>query len=109
MEYDLVIKSGAVVDGSGLPMTHADVGIRSGVVAGVGRIRAKVGESASRTRSTMGLIRRMGWFLGTSRSGVMIDSTVPWRSALPRMGAPPTGFPCYISTEAPKATFAAPC
>ena len=46
--------------------------------------------------------------LGSSGSGVMIDSIVPWCPAFRRMGAPPTGFPYYISTEAPKATFAAP-
>ena len=57
MEYDLVIKNGAVVDGSGLPMTHADVGIKSGVVADVGRIRGR----AHRTIDADGLVVAPGF------------------------------------------------
>jgi N-acyl-D-amino-acid deacylase len=39
MPYDLVIKNGTVIDGSGLPRYRADVAIRHGRVAAVGRIR----------------------------------------------------------------------
>ncbi len=39
MTYDLVIKNGTVIDGSGLPRYRADVGVRSGRIATIGRIR----------------------------------------------------------------------
>lgn len=39
MEYDLVIRNGRVIDGSGLPSFVADVGIRDDRVIKVGRIR----------------------------------------------------------------------
>ncbi len=41
MQYDLVIRNGEVVDGSGLPRYRADVGIRNGRIATIGRIRDK--------------------------------------------------------------------
>ena len=39
MAFDLVIKNGMVIDGSGLPRFRADVGVRNGRVASIGRIR----------------------------------------------------------------------
>ena len=39
MSYDLVIKNGTVIDGSGLPRYRADVGVREGRIAAIGRIR----------------------------------------------------------------------
>jgi N-acyl-D-aspartate/D-glutamate deacylase len=39
MPYDLVISNGVVIDGSGLPRYRADVGVRDGRIAAVGRIR----------------------------------------------------------------------
>src|SRR4051794_22789562 len=41
MGYDLVIRNGSVVDGSGLPSVRADVGIKDGRIATVGRIRER--------------------------------------------------------------------
>jgi N-acyl-D-aspartate/D-glutamate deacylase len=41
MPYDLVIKNGMVIDGSGLPRYRADVGIRYGRIASIGRIRER--------------------------------------------------------------------
>jgi len=39
MPYDLVIKNGTVIDGSGLPRFRADVAVRHGRIAAIGRIR----------------------------------------------------------------------
>ena len=39
MQYDLLIKNGTLIDGSGLPRFQADVGISHGKIAAIGRIR----------------------------------------------------------------------
>ncbi len=44
MPYDLLIKNGMVVDGSGLPRYRADVAVRHGRVAAMGRIRERARE-----------------------------------------------------------------
>jgi N-acyl-D-amino-acid deacylase len=44
MPYDLVIKNGAVIDGSGLPRYRADVGVRHGKIVTIGRIRERARE-----------------------------------------------------------------
>ncbi|MFN0093040.1 MAG: N-acyl-D-amino-acid deacylase family protein [Acidimicrobiales bacterium] len=41
MQYDLVIRNGVVIDGTGLPRWRADVGVRHGRIAALGRISDK--------------------------------------------------------------------
>ena len=36
--FDTIVRGGTVVDGSGLPMRRADVGIRDGLVTDIGRL-----------------------------------------------------------------------
>ena len=44
MAYDLLIKNGWVVDGSGRPRYRADVGVSGGRIAAIGRIRESARE-----------------------------------------------------------------
>jgi N-acyl-D-aspartate/D-glutamate deacylase len=44
MPYDLVIKNGTVIDGSGLPRYRADIGVRHGRIEAIGRIRERARE-----------------------------------------------------------------
>lgn len=57
MDYDLLIRNGRVVDGSGLPGFTADVGIRDGRVAAIGRLKG----GAARTINADGLVVAPGF------------------------------------------------
>jgi N-acyl-D-amino-acid deacylase len=54
MEFDLVIRGGWVVDGSGFPSYVADIGIKNGKIVEVGRISAVA--SATRAIDAAGLV-----------------------------------------------------
>ena len=41
MAYDLVIRGGTVVDGSGFGSYRADVAVHDGVIAAIGRVRER--------------------------------------------------------------------
>ena len=59
MEYDLLIRRGRVVDGSGLPSYVADVGVKDGKIAEVGRLKG----SAAKTIDAEGLAVAPGGLL----------------------------------------------
>ncbi len=44
MQYDLIIRNGTIIDGSGLPRYRADVGITRGKIATIGKIRDRAKE-----------------------------------------------------------------
>ncbi|MGH7963549.1 MAG: N-acyl-D-amino-acid deacylase family protein [Candidatus Binatia bacterium] len=44
MQYDLIIRNGTIIDGSGLPRFRADVGISGGKIATIGKIRDRATE-----------------------------------------------------------------
>src|ERR671923_555197 len=44
MSYDLVVKNGTVIDGSGMPRYPADLGIKHGRIVSIGRIRDRARE-----------------------------------------------------------------
>lgn len=57
MTYDLVIKNGTVVDGTGAPRQRADIGVKDGIIVDVG----KVAGSATRTIDASDLIVAPGF------------------------------------------------
>src|SRR3954454_6728468 len=57
MEYDLLVRGGRVGDGSGLPGYQADVGVRDGKVAAIGRLNG----GAARTIDAGGLVVAPGF------------------------------------------------
>jgi N-acyl-D-aspartate/D-glutamate deacylase len=70
MAYDLVIRGGTVVDGSGAARVTADVGIKDGMIAEVGRITS----AAARTIDADGLIVSPGFIDGHTH----MDAQVAW-------------------------------
>lgn len=70
MSYDLVIKNGTVIDGSGAPGFRSDVGIRDGKIAGFGRIR----QDGARTIDAEGLVVTPGFVDGHTH----MDAQVSW-------------------------------
>ena len=72
VKYDLILKNGKVVDGSGAPWYVADVGIRGGKIAKIGRIAA---EEAETVIDATGLIVAPGFIdmMGQTATPMMED------------------------------------
>lgn len=70
--YDLVIKNGKVVDGSGAPWYIADVGIREGKIVKIGRIAEEAGQT---TLDATGLVVAPGFIdmMGQTATPMMED------------------------------------
>jgi N-acyl-D-amino-acid deacylase len=56
MSYDLLIKGGTVVDGSGAPRYTADVAVKDGKIAAISKERGKLGSDATRVIDASGLV-----------------------------------------------------
>jgi N-acyl-D-aspartate/D-glutamate deacylase len=70
MAYDLVIRNGTVVDGSGAPRYRADVAVQGGRIAAIGRIRDK----AKRTLDAEGHVVTPGFVDGHTH----MDAQIFW-------------------------------
>jgi dihydroorotase/N-acyl-D-amino-acid deacylase len=70
--YDLVLTGGHVVDGTGAPWFSADVAVRDGKIAAVGKLK---GTSSKRTLDATGLVVAPGFIdlLGQSEYNVLVD------------------------------------
>ncbi|MGH9364469.1 MAG: N-acyl-D-amino-acid deacylase family protein [Thermoanaerobaculia bacterium] len=70
--YDLLITGGRVVDGTGAPWFAADVAVRDGRIAAVGKLS---GAAAKRTLDASGLVVAPGFIdlLGQSEYNVVVD------------------------------------
>ena len=70
MEFDLLVKNGTVVDGSGKPRYQGDVGVKDGRIQEIGKIKAP----AQRTIDADGLIVSPGFIDGHTH----MDAQVAW-------------------------------
>ncbi|HRD99803.1 MAG TPA: amidohydrolase family protein, partial [Ilumatobacteraceae bacterium] len=70
MSFDLIIRGGEVVDGSGLPRYRADVGVTDGRITAIGRIR----ERAAREIDAEGHVVTPGFIDGHTH----MDAQVMW-------------------------------
>ena len=52
MAFDLLVKNGMIVDGSGLPRYRGDVGVKDGKIAEIGRITGDAPKRRSTPRAT---------------------------------------------------------
>jgi dihydroorotase/N-acyl-D-amino-acid deacylase len=74
--YDLVIRNGHVVDGTGSPWYAADIGIRAGRIAAIGNLS---GSPARRTLDARGMVVAPGFIdmLGQSELTILVNSHLP--------------------------------
>jgi dihydroorotase/N-acyl-D-amino-acid deacylase len=74
--FDLVIRNGRIIDGTGSPWYSGDVGIRHGRIAAIGRL---AGASASRTVDAGGDVVAPGFIdmLGQSELSILVNPSLP--------------------------------
>jgi N-acyl-D-amino-acid deacylase len=74
--FDLIIAGGHVVDGTGSPWYTADVGIRHGRIAAIGKLKSA---AASRRIDAAGLVVAPGFIdmLGQSEFTILVDPRLP--------------------------------
>ncbi|HEY7504732.1 MAG TPA: D-aminoacylase [Gemmatimonadales bacterium] len=74
--YDLVIRNGRIIDGTGSPWYSGDLGIRDGRIAAIGRLE---GATAKRTVDARGQVVAPGFIdmLGQSELAILADPRLP--------------------------------
>ena len=74
--FDVVIRNGHIIDGTGSPWYSGDIGIRSGHIAAIGNLSAA---SAKRTIDANGLTVAPGFIdmLGQSELTILVDPRLP--------------------------------
>ena len=74
--YDLVIRNGRIIDGTGSPWYAGDVGIRGGRIAAIGRLDQV---AARRTVDAGGMVVAPGFIdmLGQSELSVLVSPSLP--------------------------------
>jgi N-acyl-D-amino-acid deacylase len=75
-QFDLVIRNGHIIDGTGSPWYSGDVGIRDGRIAAIGNLSEA---NAKRTIDAQGRVVAPGFIdmLGQSEVTIMVDPRVP--------------------------------
>ncbi|HTS12779.1 MAG TPA: D-aminoacylase [Candidatus Limnocylindrales bacterium] len=74
--FDLVIRNGHIIDGTGSPWYSGDIGIRDGRIAAIGNL---ADASAKRTIDAHGLVVAPGFIdmLGQSETTILVDPRLP--------------------------------
>jgi dihydroorotase/N-acyl-D-amino-acid deacylase len=74
--FDLVIRNGRIIDGTGSPWYSSDVGIRDGRIAAIGRLE---GAKAKRTVDAGGRVVAPGFIdmLGQSELSILVNPSLP--------------------------------
>jgi N-acyl-D-amino-acid deacylase len=74
--YDLVVRNGHIVDGTGSPWYQSDIGIRAGKIAAIGRLE---GAAAKQTIDAHGMVVAPGFIdmLGQSELTILVDPRLP--------------------------------
>src|SRR2546423_7567811 len=75
-QYDLIIRNGHIIDGTGSPWYSGDVGIRDGRIAAVG---ALVDAKAAKTIDAAGMVVAPGFIdmLGQSDLSILVNPQLP--------------------------------
>jgi len=75
-QFDVVIRNGHIIDGTGSPWYSGDVGIRDGRIASIGNL---TGANAKRTIDAQGRVVAPGFIdmLGQSEVTIMVDPRLP--------------------------------
>ena len=71
MAFDLVVKNGTIIDGSGLPRYRADIAVKDGRIAEIGRFN---GAAASETLDAEGRVVSPGFVDGHTH----MDAQIFW-------------------------------
>src|SRR5579863_8109324 len=74
--YDVLIRNGHIVDGTGSPWYAADVAIRDGHIAAIGHLEAA---TAKRTIDAAGMVVAPGFIdmLGQSEASILVNPHLP--------------------------------